>query len=172
MVHSQGKTGLIQVRDGEIVHCLIGSQSGQDALFAAIRWESGDFKFDPNLEVTVGNMSSDWTEQMLRAAREGLSSATIRRFVPDAQFVAKPVSAFDTDHRKGYLSARELSVFSLCDGQRDVGTMAEELQHTVKSVTRDLVTLIVTGFVQTDPLPVRNAGSLTNVVPLWKRAKH
>lgn len=62
--------GVIYFQDGEIVHASCGSQVGEEALFAILGWEGGDFTTLSGAEAPRRTISRPWQELLIEAMRQ------------------------------------------------------------------------------------------------------
>lgn len=62
--------GVIYFQDGEIVHASCGSQVGEEALFAILGWEGGDFTTLSGAEAPRRTILRPWQELLIEAMRQ------------------------------------------------------------------------------------------------------
>lgn len=62
--------GVIYFQDGEIVHASCGSQVGEEALFAILSWEGGDFTTLSGAEAPRRTILRPWQELLIEAMRQ------------------------------------------------------------------------------------------------------
>lgn len=68
MVNS-GKTALLFLRKGELIHAETESRQGQEALVELLRWNSVEFAYDPSVRSDVETISAPWNEILVEAVR-------------------------------------------------------------------------------------------------------
>lgn len=62
--------GMIYFQDGKIVHAQCGSRTGEDALFAILGWEGGDFCTISGAEPPRQSIQRPWQELLIEAMRQ------------------------------------------------------------------------------------------------------
>lgn len=68
-VQSGSGSGLIFLRDGQIVHAEQGAKVGDEAFYGILRWTSGRFSLQPNVASTRATIRKGWQHLILEAHR-------------------------------------------------------------------------------------------------------
>ncbi len=68
-VESAAERGCIQVLSGRVSHAEAGHMSGEDALFAMLRWRGGRFEMQPLVENAPSSIKRGWEFLLLEAMR-------------------------------------------------------------------------------------------------------
>lgn len=64
-----GQEGSLFFADGEVVHAAVGSQVGEEALYAMLAWEDGDFDLEMEIPATQRTITTGWSGLLLEGMR-------------------------------------------------------------------------------------------------------
>jgi CheY-like chemotaxis protein/predicted regulator of Ras-like GTPase activity (Roadblock/LC7/MglB family) len=68
-VRHGGQEGSIFFADGKVVHAAAGSQVGEEAVYAMLAWEDGDFDLEMNIPATLRTITTGWSGLLLEGMR-------------------------------------------------------------------------------------------------------
>jgi CheY-like chemotaxis protein/predicted regulator of Ras-like GTPase activity (Roadblock/LC7/MglB family) len=68
-VRHNGQEGSIFFADGEVVHAAVGSQVGEEAVYALLAWEDGDFDLEMDIPAAQRTISTGWSGLLLEGMR-------------------------------------------------------------------------------------------------------
>ena len=68
-IEHDGDTAAIYIRDGNVVHAVLGDASGEEVLFHILEWEDGTFHLDTGVQSPATTITSPWSGLLLEAAR-------------------------------------------------------------------------------------------------------
>jgi CheY-like chemotaxis protein/predicted regulator of Ras-like GTPase activity (Roadblock/LC7/MglB family) len=108
--------GVIYFQDGEIVHAGCGSRVGEDALFAILGWEGGDFTTLSGAEAPRRTIQRPWQELLIEAMRrkdEGDHEAQERKEAinlvdTDGRGLKRDETEYEEDEREDAFDAPEI----------------------------------------------------------------
>ncbi len=63
------ESGVVYIKNGEIVHATFGDTVGEEAFYQIVAWESGHFETLGNVEAPVVSIERDWHFLLMEAAR-------------------------------------------------------------------------------------------------------
>lgn len=63
------ESGVVFIKNGEIVHATFGETVGEEAFYQIVAWESGQFETLGNMEAPVVSIERDWHFLLMEAAR-------------------------------------------------------------------------------------------------------
>ncbi len=147
MLARGAERGYIYLKNGRIVHAELGSQSGEEAVYALAIWSTGDFQFSPGRETEAVTVDKTNTSLLMEAARRLDEWKVLARKIPSVDHV--PILKGRELTEPVTLSPPEWNLVIRIDGRRSV----EELARAVSSnsfdtakvlyglVTADLVTM-------------------------------
>jgi CheY-like chemotaxis protein/predicted regulator of Ras-like GTPase activity (Roadblock/LC7/MglB family) len=68
-IRHDGQEGSIFFADGEVVHAAAGSQVGEEAVYALLAWEDGDFDLEMDIPATQHTVTTGWSGLLLEGMR-------------------------------------------------------------------------------------------------------
>jgi DNA-binding response OmpR family regulator/predicted regulator of Ras-like GTPase activity (Roadblock/LC7/MglB family) len=64
-----GREGRVFFKDGEVIHAEIGGIAGEEAIYALLRWEDGNFKLRMGVEPPQRSINKPWSGILLEGMR-------------------------------------------------------------------------------------------------------
>jgi CheY-like chemotaxis protein len=68
-IRRRRQEGSIFFADGNIVHATLGSQVGEEAIYALLAWEDGNFELEMDVSAPEQTISTDWSGLLLEGMR-------------------------------------------------------------------------------------------------------
>jgi predicted regulator of Ras-like GTPase activity (Roadblock/LC7/MglB family) len=84
VIEHLGKTGMIFLREGEVVHAEQGTLSGEDAFYAIMGWTGGSFRTEPKVATTSRTINQVLGFLLLEAFRRIDEAKNISQSSPQA----------------------------------------------------------------------------------------
>ncbi len=66
---NKGQKGEVYVSDGQVVHAVAGSQTGEEALYGLLLWEDGTFTLETDVHAPERTIRTDWSELLLEGMK-------------------------------------------------------------------------------------------------------
>ncbi len=143
-----GSRGYIFVKNGEIIHAMVDSFLGEDAVFTLISWGKGEFVFEEgnfNEEVTI---SRSVTSLLMEAARR----------IDEWKLLRKKIGSIDTvpifneidrqERRKITLSTLEWLIISKIDGKMSIAEISNAAGINIYDTSRIIFGMITSGLLK------------------------
>lgn len=68
-LEGEGRQGEIYFHSGQVTHAACGDLTGEPAVFALLEWDTGRFRFDPEIEASQRTIERSYTGLLLEGAR-------------------------------------------------------------------------------------------------------
>ena len=68
-VRHRGQEGRIFFADGDVVHAVLGSQVGEEAVYELLAWQEGDFELEMDVTVSERTISTNWSGLLMEGMR-------------------------------------------------------------------------------------------------------
>ncbi len=105
----KGQKGEVYFSDGQVVHAVAGSQTGEEALYTLLMWEDGAFTLETDVHAPDRTIRTPWSELLLEGMKRAAEwQATERK--PD------PSPASDLLRRLRAIDGVTGAVIAACDG--------------------------------------------------------
>lgn len=75
-IRHSGEEGHIFFADGEVVHAAVGSRVGEEAVYAMLAWEDGDFDLEMDVSAPRRTITTGWSGLLLEGMRR-LDESTV-----------------------------------------------------------------------------------------------
>ena len=79
--------GAIFLKNGQMVHAMIGDLVGEEAIYALAIWNHGEFQFEPGTEADRQTISKSNTNLLMEAARRLDEWRVLSKKVPSVEYV-------------------------------------------------------------------------------------
>jgi len=174
MVSVSGKTGVFEVcrndeigsiylRDGKIVHALVGGLQGDNAVYEMAIWSEGDFSFKPGEETETVTIHLSNANLMMEAARRLDEWRVLSRKIPSLDLVPYFTSRDHTDQVT--LSPHEWILVTRIDDVHSIEEIAEQLHWSAFDVSKLLFGMITSGLVALRSASEESTASATQKGP-------
>src|SRR5688572_1541919 len=80
-------TGLIYLKDGNIVHAELDEIKGEEAVYELAIWNDGEFNFEPDVEPSTRTISKSNTNLIMEAARRLDEWRVLSRKIPNLDMI-------------------------------------------------------------------------------------
>jgi hypothetical protein len=117
--------GVIDVREGEVVHAADGQRTGDEAFQALIGWRDGSFRFEQGATGSRVTVAPGAIARLQEARREAAERETVRKTIPPDQAV--PVLVATAPGGPVTLQPMDWQFITRVDGVRTVAEIAREL---------------------------------------------
>lgn len=144
LTHS-GVTGEIYLRDGQIVHAVVGSLEGEEAVYELAVWNDGDFVFHPGTVPATTTIKRSNTNLLMEAARRMDEWQVLSKRIPSTRLV--PVFTSQARNSSVSLTPTEWSLISKIDERRTIDEIAIALSESPFEVAKLLYGLITSGLI-------------------------
>ena len=157
-------TGLIYLKDGNMVHAELGEIKGEEAVYELAIWNDGEFNFEPDVEPATRTISKSNTNLLMEAARRLDEWRVLSRKIPNLDMVPEFVVEQGSDRGQINLNTHEWLMLSKINGKTDIRTIAKISNLPVFDVCKVLYGLVTHGLValkepveESSPRPVETA---------------
>ncbi len=142
-IKNERDTGKIYLSDGQIVHALLGTLEGEEAVYELAIWTEGDFVFTPDDESVPTTISKSNTSLLMEAARRIDEWKVLSKRVPSTRLV--PVFTEDGGGATITLSPAEWSVIRKTDERRSIEDIAHAVGTSAFEAAKVVYGLITSG---------------------------
>lgn len=140
-------TGLIYLKDGNMVHAELGEIKGEEAVYELAIWNDGEFNFEPDVEPATRTISKSNTNLLMEAARRLDEWRVLSRKIPNLDMVPEFVVDQGSDRGQINLNTHEWLMLSKINGKTDIRTIAKISNLPVFDVCKVLYGLVTHGLV-------------------------
>lgn len=138
--------GEIYLRDGQIVHAVYNTLTGEEAIYALTIWSEGDFHFQPGVEAEQITITKSNTNLLMEAARRLDEWKILSKKIPSMEAI--PQLNYEKDWKKEViLSPMEWTLITQTDGKKNIEELAAALSWSKFDVCKILYGLITQGLV-------------------------
>lgn len=142
---SEGATGTIFLRGGQIVHAEVGELSGEEAVYELAIWTEGDFVFTPGKEVQATTIQKSNTNLLMEAARRIDEWQVLSKRIPSTDLV--PVFTNQVATTSVSFTPGEWQLICKIDERRSIDEIAAGLGSSPFEVCKLLYGLVTSGLV-------------------------
>ncbi len=107
---NHGEDGEVYFSDGQVVHAVRGTRSGEEALFGMLMWEDGTFSLETDVHAPETSIRTPWNELLL----EGMKRVAAWQAEQDAPRNGNGSSG--NGHGKGAMNPGTLAQLQAIDG--------------------------------------------------------
>jgi hypothetical protein len=140
-------TGLIYLKDGNIVHAELDEIKGEEAVYELAIWNDGEFNFEPDVEPETRTISKSNTNLLMEAARRLDEWRVLSRKIPSLDMIPEFVVDQGADRGQINLNTHEWLMLSKINGKTDIRTIAQISNLPVFDVCKVLYGLVTHGLV-------------------------
>lgn len=148
-----GADGLVYLRDGKIVHALLGEEQGEEAIYTLATWGKGSFRFEAGETSPAETIARSNTSLLMEAARRLDEWRVLQRKIPSVDLVPEFVVQ---QHKEGQinLNTSEWLLLSKIDGVRSIKGIAQEAGISVFDAAKVLYGLVASSLLKlNEPAP-------------------
>lgn len=140
-------TGLIYLKDGNMVHAELDEIQGEEAVYELAIWNDGEFYFEPDVEPAARTISKSNTNLLMEAARRLDEWRVLSRKIPNLDMVPQFVVDQGTDRGQIQLNTHEWLMLSKINGKSNIRAIAKNSNLPVFDVCKVLYGLVTHGLV-------------------------
>lgn len=142
--------GIIYLEQGKIVHAVLGSTEGDEAVYAMATWTDGTFRFVPDEMSSRHSITKNNTNLLMEAARRLDEWKVLSKKIPSLDMVPR----FEVPQGKQgkiNLNTQEWLIMSKVNGSSSIAEIAVSSGLSPFDVAKMLYGLITMGLVVLDP---------------------
>lgn len=133
----------VYFEEGSIVHAEVGSSTGEEAFFELMRWNDGEFSFEPEATSEEASVRLNGATLLMEGARRSDEWELLSKYIPDTNWIPEFVPPDESQTGKQImLNTSEWIVLSKIDGERSVKELAEAANITEYNTCRLLYPLV------------------------------
>jgi hypothetical protein len=138
--------GEIYLREGEIVHSVVGPVRGEEAVYELAIWQEGEFVFKPGVETDERTVRKSNTNLLMEAARRIDEWQVLSKRIPSTRLV--PVFTSHSTSTSISFTPQEWSVICKIDERRSIDELSAVIGLSAFDVCKLLYGLITAGLVE------------------------
>lgn len=146
VLQGPSQTGQIYLKDGEIVHAVVGSVSGEDAVYELAIWQEGHFEFNAKVETAERSIRKSNTNLLMEAARRIDEWQVLSKRIPSTRLV--PTFTNQSSSTSISFTPQEWQVICKIDERRSIDELASALGASAFEVCKLLYGLVTAGLVE------------------------
>lgn len=155
--------GIIYLEQGRIVHAVLGSTEGDEAVYAMATWTEGTFRFVPDEASSRHSITKNNTNLLMEAARRLDEWKVLSKKIPSLDMVPR----FEVPQGKQgkiNLNTQEWLIMSKVNGTSSIAEIAVSSGLSPFDVAKMLYGLITMGLVKLEPPKQKPAPSTVPLV--------
>ncbi len=138
--------GAIFLKNGQMVHAMIGELVGEEAIYALAIWNHGEFQFEPGAEADRQTISKSNTNLLMEAARRLDEWRVLSKKVPSVEYVPELLTR-ENRHEQITLNPQEWMIVTRIDGRRSIVDIGKTLNISSFDVAKILYGMITSELV-------------------------
>jgi hypothetical protein len=142
----EGDRGFIYLKNGQMVHALVGDLVGEEAIYALAIWNQGDFQFNPGEEPERQTITKSNTNLLMEAARRLDEWRVLSKKIPSVELVPE-LKARENRHEQITLNPQEWMLITRIDGHRSITEIGKTLNISSFEVAKILYGMITSELV-------------------------
>lgn len=142
-----GDRGFIYLKNGQMVHALVGDLVGEEAIYALAIWNQGEFQFSPGEEPDRQTITKSNTNLLMEAARRLDEWRVLSKKIASVDMVPE-LLARENRHEQVTLNPQEWMLITKIDGQRSISEIGRALNMSSFDVAKILYGMITGELVQ------------------------
>jgi len=146
VLSSGHQEGRIFLRDGEIVHAVVGAVQGEEAVYELAIWQDGRFVFKAGIGSEIRTVEKSNTNLLMESARRIDEWKVLSKRVPSMNLV--PVFASQGSPSSVSFTPNEWSVICKIDERRNIEDLASVLGISAFEVSKLLYGLLTAGLIE------------------------
>ena len=142
-----GDRGFIFLKNGQMVHAVVGDLIGEEAIYALAIWNQGEFQFNPSEEPDRQTITKSNTNLLMEAARRLDEWRVLSKKIPSVDHVPE-LLARENRHEQVTLNPHEWMLITTIDGNRSIADIGRTLSISSFDVAKILYGMITGELVQ------------------------
>jgi uncharacterized protein DUF4388 len=142
-----GDRGFIYLKNGQMVHALVGDLIGEEAIYSLAIWNQGEFQFSPGEEPDRQTITKSNTNLLMEAARRLDEWRVLSKKIPSVEFIPE-LLARENRHEQVTLNPQEWMLITRIDGRRSIAEIGRALNMSSFDVAKVLYGMITGELVQ------------------------
>ncbi|HEX9982130.1 MAG TPA: DUF4388 domain-containing protein [Thermoanaerobaculia bacterium] len=147
--------GYIYLKNGQMVHALVGDLVGEEAIYALAIWNQGEFQFSPGEEAERQTITKSNTNLLMEAARRLDEWRVLSKKIPSIDHVPE-LHARENRHEQVTLNPHEWLLVTRIDGHRSIAEIGQALDISSFDVAKILYGMITGELVTLKKKPESN----------------
>jgi hypothetical protein len=139
--------GFIYLKNGQMVHALVGDLIGEEAIYALAIWNQGEFQFAPGEEPDRQTITKSNTSLLMEAARRLDEWRVLSKKIPSVDYVPE-LMVRENRHEQITLNPQEWMLITRIDGHRSITEIGRALNMSSFDVAKILYGMITGELVQ------------------------
>ena len=139
--------GFIYLKNGQMVHAMVGDLIGEEAIYALAIWNQGEFQFSPAEEPDRQTITKSNTNLLMEAARRLDEWRVLSKKVPSVEYIPE-LLARENRHEQITLNPNEWMLITKIDGHRSIADIGRTLNISSFEVAKILYGMITGELVQ------------------------
>ncbi len=139
--------GFIYLKNGQMVHALVGELIGEEAIYALAIWNQGEFQFAPGEEPDRQTITKSNTNLLMEAARRLDEWRVLSKKIPSVDYVPE-LMIRENRHEQITLNPQEWMLITRIDGHRSIVEVGRALNMSSFDVAKILYGMITGELVQ------------------------
>jgi hypothetical protein len=139
--------GYIFLKNGQMVHAMVGDLIGEEAIYSLAIWNQGEFQFSPSEEPDRQTISKSNTNLLMEAARRLDEWRVLSKKIPSVDHVPE-LLARENRHEQVTLNPHEWMLITRIDGNRSIAEIGRALSISSFDVAKILYGMITGELVQ------------------------
>ncbi|MEO8216131.1 MAG: DUF4388 domain-containing protein [Acidobacteriota bacterium] len=136
-----GSSGVIFLKNGQIVHAELGELSGEEAIYALAIWNQGEFLFTPAVEAPGQTITKSNTNLLMEAARRIDEWRVLSKKIASVDLVPE-LQRRENRHEQITLNPQEWLLVTKINGRDTIAGIARTLNQSAFDVAKVLYGLI------------------------------
>ena len=138
--------GYIFLKNGQMVHALVGELIGEEAIYALAIWNHGEFQFEPGSEADRQTITKSNTNLLMEAARRLDEWRVLSKKVPSVEYVPELLTR-ENRHEQITLNPQEWMIVTRIDGRRSIVDIGKTLNISSFDVAKILYGMVTSELV-------------------------
>jgi len=139
--------GYIFLKNGQMVHAMVGELIGEEAIYALAIWNHGEFQFEPGSEADRQTITKSNTNLLMEAARRLDEWRVLSKKVPSIEYVPELLTR-ENRHEQITLNPQEWMLITKIDGHRSIADIGRAVNLSSFDVAKILYGMITGELVQ------------------------
>lgn len=139
--------GFIFLKNGQMVHAVVGDLVGEEAIYSLAIWNHGEFQFEAGEEPERQTITKSNTNLLMEAARRLDEWRVLSKKIPSVEHVPELV-ARENRHEQVTLNPHEWMLVTKIDGGRSIAEIGDALNVSSFDVAKILYGMITAELVQ------------------------
>jgi hypothetical protein len=133
--------GFIYLKNGQMVHSVVGELIGEEAIYSLAIWNQGEFQFTPGEEPDKQTITKSNTNLLMEAARRLDEWRVLSKKIPSVEFVPE-LMVRENRHEQVTLNPQEWLLITRIDGHRSISDIGKSLNMSSFDVAKILYGMI------------------------------